>query len=251
MDDTENQIALLDFGEPSEQESLFQLIALGDRAESMLNLLRSDISDLFIELLSPYKVGDKPARRLLVLADESSAIVQLPAVFSDEDFIKHYLFVFDISPNPQPEKWPDACSYLWVPSTQQYITVKQIFQMVYHDIFVVRPLNCFDFTDWKHTVRGKRRVVIRKFAVNDDLAKRLRQAPLSEVPDTRSIVTIAVPFGMAEDEDFGSMVNTNLFKRFDDNAPLKWTFICKDFPIRCKDFSLQESYIALMEFIPL
>ena len=248
MDDTETKTLFFKFGYDN---SFHSLIALGDRAESMLNHLRAVISDLYIERLLHYKAEDKPARYLLVLADESSSIELLPAVYSDEDFIKHSLFVLDISDSPQPEKWPDAFSYIWFSPKQQYITVKQIFQMVYHDIFVVRPLNCFDFTDWKHTVRGKRRVVIRKFAVNDDLAKRLRQVPLSEVPDTRSLVNVAVPFEMAEDEDFLSMVNANLFKRFDDNASLRWTLLCKDFPIRCKDYSLQESYIALMEFIPL
>ena len=135
---------------------------------------------------------------------------------------------------------------------QQYTTVKHIFQMVYHDIFIVRSFNCFDISDWKHTVRGKRWVVIHKFAVNDDLAKRLRQTPLSEIPDTRSLVNIAIPIHWSTEEfrpgspfdKFSSILNTNLFKRFDDNAPLRWTILRKDYPI-------QKAYVALMEFIPL
>ena len=243
MNDTENQTALLDFGEPSQEKSMFHLIALGDRAALMLNHLRADFGDWFIEGLPPYEVGDKPARALIVLADESSSIELLLAVYSDEDFIKHYLFVLDISPNPQPEKWPDACSYIWFSPTRQYATVKHFFQMYYHDSFQIRSLICFDFSDWRWMVQGKRRVVIHKFAVNDDLSQHLLQTPLSEVPKTRAFVIQAIPFEMVEDNDFGSMINTNLFARLDD-IDFKWTIVGQA-P------SLQEAYIALMEFIPL
>ena len=231
----------LDFGPAEPSYTYNHVIAIGSRAERMLFHLKKNCGKWFVDELIDIKEGQEEIRNLIVIADESAIIGDLAEQFCVEEYLRHNLYVLDIAKEPRPNDWSEVFSYIWVPAKRQFTTIKNFFEMYYHDALSMGSLICFDFNDWQHTVRGKSRMTIYKIHIDGSLRHRLKKLPISSSPDDKYLV-IAGVHSFREWNMGKWMRSLNvLFGRLPDNAYLHWTILGKE-------LSKQDAYIALMQF---
>lgn len=236
-----DELKELDFGPAEPNYTFNHVIAIGVRAERMLSHLKKDCGKWFVDELIDIKEGQVEIRNLIVIADEYAKIGDLSEEFSNEEYLRHNLYVLDIAKEPRPDDWLDVFSYIWVPSKRQFSTIKNFFEMYYHDALSMSSLICFDFNDWQHTIRGRSRMTIRKIHIDSSLKYRLKKLPISSSPDDKYLV-IAGVHSFKEWNMCKWMKSLNvLFGRFPDDAYLHWTILGKE-------LSKQDAYVALMQF---
>ena len=231
----------LDLGPAEPNYTFNHVIAIGAKAERMLSHLKKDCGKWFVDELIDIKEGQEEIRNLIVVADESAKIVDLPKEFSNDEYLRHNLYVLDIAKEPRQDDWSEVFSYIWVPAKRQFTTIKNFFEMYYHDALSMGSLICFDFNDWQHTVRGKSRMTIYKIHIDGSLRYRLKKLPISSSPDDKYLVIAGVH--SFKEWNMGKwMKSLNvLFGRLPENAYLHWTILGKE-------LSKQDAYVALMQF---
>lgn len=242
MSDTINNELIFNF--PEEKDTFHHLIALGDKSKQILKHLKIDLGKWFNDELLTINKGCEDVRNLLVIADDNADISELPKEYTDREFISQHIFVFDISGSPRPDRWNGVFSYLWIPPKKQYTTIKHLFQMYYHDILSMSSLICFDFNDWKISVRGKNSLSIHKISITSDLKHRLCKLPISNTKENKYVIIEASPsFKDVYMAKLMKSVNC-IFNKLGDDSMVHWTILGKELP-------RHEAYISIMEFKPL
>lgn len=235
----------LDFGQPEDNYTFNHVVALGSNANKMLRHLKLDLGSWFEDELLTIKEGHDEVRNLIVIVDNDISLFDVPERYTaDSEFVTHNIIVIYIGIKPQKEYWKGVFSYLWIRAKEQYTIVKYFFQMYYHDALSMSSLICFDFNDWKYSVRGQNKLTIYKLHLDKDVGHRLRKWPMDSFPDGKYLVFIGThSFNETHMSRLMKSVNT-LFNRFADDAVLHWTILGKE-------LRKQNSYIALMLFEPL
>lgn len=242
MNDTEINEPIFDL--PEEKDTFHHLIALGDKSKQVLIHLKIDLGKWFYDELLTIKEGYEDVRNLLLIADDNSDISELPKEYANSEFASEHIFVFDVSGSPRPDKWNNVFSYLWIQPKKQYTTIKHLFQIYYHDILSMSSLICFDFNDWKISVRGKNALSIHKIPIANDLKHRLCKLPINDTEENKYVVIEASPsFKDTYMAKLMKSVNC-IFNRLGDDAMVHWTILGKELP-------RHEAYISVMEFKPL
>lgn len=239
------EVKELDFGQPEDNYTFNHVIALGEKADHMLRHLELNLGSWFEDELLTIKEGHEEVHNLIVIADNDISIFDVPEKYTiNSDFVTHNIIVLDIGIRPQKENWKGVFSYLWIPAKGRYTTVRHFFQMYYHDALSMSSLICFDFNDWKYTVRGQNKLSIYRLSLYKDPRHRLKKLPKVSFHDGKYLVIIGThSFKETRMERLMKSVNV-LFNRFTEDAILHWTILGKELP---KEYS----YIALMQFEPL
>lgn len=223
-----------------EKETLFHLIALGDKASDGLTKLRSDLGEWF----SNEFVSENSYRYLLAIVDDSTSPKALPKVRKDEESCKLNTFVIDISAEPGQSEWENVLSYIWIPSNKQYDTLKDLFQVLYHDALYVPSLISFDFNDWINIAKGQYSLKLWKKNLDDKSLSQLSELPIQFISDGKYIIVAGLPtLKDNETEKYIKVVNA-LFDRLPEDSVRKWTVIGKELP-------LEEAYIAVLQLSKL
>jgi hypothetical protein len=191
MSDTEINEPIFNF--PEEKDTFHHLIALGHKSRKVLKHLKLDLGQWFTDELLTIKEGYEDVKYLLVIADDNAEVSELPKEYADSEFISQHIFVFDVSGSPRQDKWGEVFSYLWIPPEKQYTTIKHLFQMYYHDILSMSSLICFDFNDWKISVRGKNTLSIHKIPIGSDVKHKLCKLPIHDTKENKYVVIEASP----------------------------------------------------------
>ena len=223
-----------------EQETLFHLIALGDKANDALLKLRSDLGEWF----SKEFVSENSYRYLLAIVDDSTSPKALPKVRKDGESGKLNTFVIDISTEPRQSEWENVLSYIWIPSNKQYDTLKDLFQVLYHDALYVPSLISFDFNDWINIAKEQYSLKLWKKSLDDKSLSQLSELPIQFISDGKYIIVAGLPtLKDNETEKYIKVVNA-LFDRLPEDSVRKWTVIGKELP-------LEEAYIAVLQLSKL
>lgn len=223
-----------------EQETLFHLIALGDKAKDALLKLRSDLGKWF----SKEFLSENSYRNLMAIVDDSTSPSELPNVIKDEESRNLDTFVIDISAEPRQSEWEDVLSYIWISSNKQYDTLKDFFQVLYHDALFIHSLITFDFNDWMDIAKGQYSLKLCKKHLDDKSLSQLSELPYHFSPDGKYIIVAGLPtFKKGDVEKFIKVVNA-LFDRLPEDSVRKWTVIGKELP-------RVEAYEALLQLSKL
>ena len=223
-----------------EQETLFHLIDLGDKANDTLLKLRSDLDEWF----SKEFLSENSYRNLVAIVDDSTSSSALPIVGKDEETGKLNAFVIDISYKPRQIEWGNVLSYIWIPSSKQYDTLKGLFQVLYHDALFIHSIISFDFNDWMNVAKGQYSLKLWKIHLDDKSFSQLSELPYHFSPDDKYIIVAGLPtFKKGDVEKYIKVVNA-LFDRLPEDSVRKWTIIGKELP-------REEAYIALLKLSKL
>lgn len=222
-----------------EQETLFHLIALGDKAADTLLKLRSDLDEWFeTELLSNNKY-----HYLVALIDEYASPNDLPRVDIDETG-KLKVFVIDISDEPRAKEWGNVLSYIWIPKEGQYGTVKDLFQIVCRDSLLVHGLISFDFKDWRKLASGANTIKISTLHLDESYVQHLDKWPVDCTTARKYLIVLGSPtFQKIQMDEYTKGLNT-LYNRLPSEALAYWTIVGKE-------LAKEDAYIALIQLIPL
>ncbi len=223
-----------------EQKTLFHLIALGDKANDTLLKLRSDLGEWF----SKEFLSENSYRNLMAIVDDSTSPSELPNVSKDEESRNLDTFVIDISAEPRQSEWEDVLSYIWISSNKQYDTLKDFFQVLYHDALFIHSLITFDFNDWMDIAKGQYSLKLCKKHLDDNSLSQLSELPIQAISDGKYIIVAGLPtLKENETEKYIKIVNA-LFGRLPEDSVRKWTVIGKELP-------REEAYIALLQLSKL
>lgn len=222
-----------------EQETLFHLIALGDKAMDTLLQLRSDLDEWFEgELLS-----NNNYHYLVALIDEYASPNDLPRVDIDETG-KLKVFVIDISDEPRAKEWGNVLSYIWIPKEGQYDTVNDLFQIVCHDSLLVHGLISFDFNDWRKLASGANTIKISTLHLDESYVQHLDKWPVDCTTARKYLIVLGSPtFQKTQMDEYTKGLNT-LYNRLPSEALAYWTIVEKE-------LAKEDAYIALIQLIPL
>lgn len=223
-----------------EQKTLFHLIALGDKSSDALLKLRSDLGEWF----SKEFLSENSYRNLMAIVDDSTSPSELPNVSKDEESRNLDTFVIDISAEPRQSEWEDVLSYIWISSNKQYDTLKDFFQVLYHDALFIHSLITFDFNDWMDIAKGQYSLKLCKKHLDDNSLSQLSELPIQAISDGKYIIVAGLPtLKENETEKYIKVVNA-LFGRLPEDSVRKWTIIGKELP-------REEAYIALLQLSKL
>ena len=154
------------------------------------------------------------------------------------------IFVFDIGAKPAPNKWEGVFSYLWIPQKYQYTTLKNLFQLYYHDILSGNGLVCFDYNDWKISVRGRNELSICKIKLDSDLRRRIKKIPRKFLLNGKNVLTIG---SHSIKGQLLAKVMKSINKMdtvLDANTETHLSILARELP-------KSESYVAMLHFEPL
>ena len=238
------QNVIFNFEDTVEKDTYHHLIALGEKANRVLKHLKLDLGNWFTEDLLTIEKGYEKVKYLLVIADDNVDISNLPAEYSDEKMPRENIFVFDIGVKPAPNKWEGVFSYLWVPSKYQYTTLKNLFQLYYHDILSGNGLVCFDYNDWKISVRGRNELSICKIKLDSDFRRRIKKIPRKFLLNGKNVLTIG---SHSIKGQFLAKVMKPINKMdtvLDANTETHLSILARELP-------KSESYVAMLHFEPL
>lgn len=222
-----------------EQETLFHLIALGDKAADTLLKLRSDLDEWFeSELLS-----NNDYRYLVALIDEYASPNDLPRVDIDETG-KLKVFVIDISDEPRAKEWENVLSYIWIPKEGQYDTVNDLYQIVCHDSLLVHGLISFDFNDWRKLASSGNTIKISTLHLDESSVQQLDKWPSDSFTDGKYLIVLGSPtFQKTQMDEYTKGLNT-LYNRLPSEALAYWTIVGTE-------LSKEDAYIALIQLCDL
>ena len=235
---------VFNFDDQVEKDTCHHLIAPGEKSNRVLKHLKLDLGNWFTEDLLTIEKGYEKVKYLLVLADDNVDISNLPAEYSDEKMPRENIFVFDIGAKPAPNKWEGVFSYLWIPSKNQYTTLKNLFQLYYHDILSGNGLVCFDYNDWKISVRGRNELSICKIKLDSDLRRRIKKIPRKFLLNGKNVLTIG---SHSIKGQFLAKVMKPINKMdtvLDANTETHLSILARELP-------KSESYVAMLHFEPL
>lgn len=240
----EDSNVVFNFDDQVEKDTFHHLIAPGDKSNRVLKHLKLDLGNWFTEDLLTIEKGYEKVKYLLVLADDNVDISNLPAEYSDEKMPRENIFVFDIGAKPAPNKWEGVFSYLWIPQKNQYTTLKNLFQLYYHDILSGNGLVCFDYNDWKISVRGRNELSICKIKLDSDLRRRIKKIPRKFLLNGKNVLTIG---SHSIKGQFLTKVMKPINKidtMLDVNTETHLSILARELP-------KSESYVAMLHFEPL
>lgn len=181
---------------------------------------------------------------MLVLADDSVDISNLPKEYSDDKMPRENIFVFDIGAKPVPNNWDGVFSYLWVPSKNQYTTLKNLFQLYYHDVLSSNGLVCFDYNDWKISVRGRNELSICKIKIDSDLRRRIKRIPRKFLLNGKNVLIIG-------SHSIKGQFLAKVMKPINKLDPILDTYTETHLAILARELPKNESYVAMLHFEPL
>jgi hypothetical protein len=239
---TDSEMSVFDFG-PAVKETFTHVVAIGDRANSILSRLRADLGEKFEHYMLTIEEGSKYVRVLVGLVDETATEDSFHISFSHLMSEETTLFIIDIGEHPSSAIWSKAESYLWVPKEKQYDNVRNLF-WTYHNNVLNHGLLCFDFNDWEWSVRGKKKVKTYVLRGNEETVFKL--LPTWRFDTSRSVFLffIGLPKGIRLSERQMNSVNENVFKKLGDDAYLHWN-------IYEREDSHDEISFTLLQFIPI
>ena len=240
----EDSNVVFNFDDQVEKDTFHHPIAPGDKSNRVLKHLKLDLGNWFTEDLLTIEKGYEKVKYLLVLADDNVDISNLPAEYSDEKMPRENIFVFDIGAKPAPNKWEGVFSYLWIPQKNQYTTLKNLFQLYYHDILSGNGLVCFDYNDWKISVRGRNELSICKIKLDSDLRRRIKKIPRKFLLNGKNVLTIG---SHSIKGQFLTKVMKPINKidtMLDVNTETHLSILARELP-------KSESYVAMLHFEPL
>ena len=188
--------------------------------------------------------GYEKVKYLLVLADDIVDISNLPAEYSDEKMPCENILVFDIGAKPAPNKWEGVFSYLWIPQKNQYTTLKNLFQLYYHDILSGNGLVCFDYNDWKISVRGRNELSICKIKLDSDLRRRIKKIPRKFLLNGKNVLTIG-------SHSIKGQLLAKVMKPINKMDTVLDANTETHLSILARELPKSESYVAMLHFEPL
>ena len=149
-----------------------------------------------------------------------------------------------ISYKPRQIEWGNVLSYIWISSSKQYDTLKDLFQVLYHDALFIHSLITFDFNDWMDIAKGQYSLKLWKIHLDDKSLSQLSELPYHFSPDGKYIIVSGLPtLKDNETEKYIKVVNA-LFDRLPEDSVRKWTVIGKELP-------REEAYVALLQLSKL
>ena len=240
----EEQNVIFNFEDTVEKDTYHHLIALGEKSEFVLKHLKLDLGEWFTQELLTIEKGYEKVKYLLVIADNSVDISNLPTEYSGDKMPRENIFVFDIGSKPAQNKWDGVFSYLWVTSKNQYTTLNNLFQLYYHDILSSNGLVCFDYNDWKISVRGKNELSICKIKLDSDLRRRIKKMPRKFLLNGKNVLIIG---SHSIKGQFLAKVMKPINKMdtmLDANTETHLSILARELP-------KSESYVAMLHFEPL
>lgn len=232
------------FEDPEEKYTFHHLIALGEKSNRVLKHLKLDLGDWFTDDLLTIEKGYEKVKYLLVIADDSVDISNLPEEYSGDKMLRENIFVFDIGAKPAPNKWEGVFSYLWVPSKNQYTTLKNLFQLYYHDVLSSNGLVCFDYNDWKISVRGRNELSICKIKIDSDLWRRIKRIPRKFLLNGKNVLIIG-------SHSIKGQFLAKVMKSINKLDPILDTYTETHLAILARELPKNESYVAMLHFEPL
>lgn len=232
------------FEDPEEKYTFHHLIALGEKSNRVLKHLKLDLGDWFTDDLLTIEKGYEKVKYLLVIADDSVDISNLPEEYSGDKMLRENIFVFDIGAKPAPNKWEGVFSYLWVPSKNQYTTLKNLFQLYYHDVLSSNGLVCFDYNDWKISVRGRNELSICKIKIDSDLRRRIKRIPRKFLLNGKNVLIIG-------SHSIKGQFLAKVMKPINKQDPILDTYTETHLAILARELPKNESYVAMLHFEPL
>ena len=240
----EEQNVIFNFEDTVEKDTYHHLIALGEKSEFVLKHLKLDLGNWFTEDLLTIEKGYEKVKYLIVLADDSVDISNLPKEYSDEKMPRENIFVFDIGAKPAPNKWEGVFSYLWIPQKYQYTTLKNLFQLYYHDILSGNGLVCFDYNDWKISVRGRNELSICKIKLDSDLRRRIKRIPCKFLLNGKNVLTIG-------SHSIKGQFLARVMKPINKMDTVLGANTETHLSILARELPKSESYVAMLHFEPL
>ena len=154
------------------------------------------------------------------------------------------IFVFDIGAKPAPNKWEGVFSYLWIPQKYQYTTLKNLFQLYYHDILSGNGLVCFDYNDWKISVRGRNELSICKIKLDSDLRRRIKKIPRKFLLNGKNVLTIG-------SHSIKGQLLAKVMKPINKMDTVLDANTETHLSILARELPKSESYVAMLHFEPL
>ena len=240
----EEQNVIFNFDDTVEKDTYHHLIALGEKSERVLKHLKLDLGEWFTQELLTIEKGYEKVKYLLVIADDSVDISNLPEEYSGDKMLRENIFVFDIGAKPAPNKWEGVFSYLWVPSKNQYTTLKNLFQLYYHDVLSSNGLVCFDYNDWKISVRGRNELSICKIKIDSDLRRRIKRIPRKFLLNGKNVLIIG-------SHSIKGQFLAKVMKPINKLDPILDTYTETHLAILARELPKNESYVAMLHFEPL
>ena len=240
----EEQNVIFNFDDTVEKDTYHHLIALGEKSERVLKHLKLDLGEWFTQELLTIEKGYEKVKYLLVLADDSVDISNLPKEYSDDKMPRENIFVFDIGAKSVPNNWDGVFSYLWVPSKNQYTTMKNLFQLYYHDILSSNGLVCFDYNDWKISVRGKNELSICKIKLDSDLRRKIKKIPRKFILNGKNVL-------ITGSHTIKGNFLAKVMKPINKLDNILDLYTVTHLAILGRELPKNESYVAMMHFEPL
>lgn len=161
-----------------------------------------------------------------------------------EKMPRENIFVFDIGAKPDPNKWEGVFSYLWIPQKYQYTTLKNLFQLYYHDILSGNGLVCFDYNDWKISVRGRNELSICKIKLDSDLRRRIKKIPRKFLLNGKNVLTIG-------SHSIKGQLLAKVMKPINKMDTVLDANTETHLSILARELPKSESYVAMLHFEPL
>lgn len=235
----------LDFGSEV-KETFTHIIAIGDKANSMLSRLRADLGDKFEHDMLTIEEGSKYVRFLVAIVDESASFDNLQTSCAYFLSGKTILWIIDTEDRPSIEKWSKAESYLWASQEKQYDNVRNLLD-AYHSQMSRYGLICMDFNDWRWSVKGRK--ILKSYVLRGNEESVLKLLPTRQFDASRGvyICQMGIPMGRRLSEQQITILNAfdeNVFKKLSGDAYLHWQIFERE------DYSDEISF-TLLQFIPI
>lgn len=239
---TEIEQPLID-SDPTPKETFTHIIALGNRASSMLSKLKSDLGEEFEHDMLTIVDGNEYVRFLVAIVDKSASFDELQTSYANMLSKETILCIIYIEDRPSVEKWGKAESYLWIPSEGQYDNIKNLLESYYNNI-VHHGFLCFDFNDWRWSIKGRN--IVKTYVLRGKEDTVLKLLPTWQFDTNHSIFLFFIGTLKSRrlSEQQLNAVNENVFKKLGDDACLHWN-------IFEREDSNDEISFTLLQFIPI
>lgn len=97
---------------PAVKETFTHVVAIGDRANSILSRLRADLGEKFEHYMLTIEEGSMFVRFLVAIVEKSASFDELQTSYANLLSEETILCIIDIADRPSVEEWANAESYL-------------------------------------------------------------------------------------------------------------------------------------------
>lgn len=239
---TDSEMPVFDFW-PAVKETFTHVVAIGDRANSILSRLRADLGEKFEHYMLTIEEGSMFVRFLVAIVEKSASFDELQTSYANLLSEETILCIIDIADRPSVEEWANAESYLWIPPEKQYDSVKNLLEGYFNNV-IHHGLLCMDFNDWRWSIKGKKRVKTYVLSGKEETVFKLLPTWQFDTSRVVYIFLIGVPKGYRFSEQQMNAVNENVFMKLGDDAYLHWN-------IFEREDSSDEISFSLLQFMPI